>query len=134
MKIITTGQLLKILKEADSEMIFRKRNIRKFIKENVKFHYYCSNFVVDYEDFNYKINPKGIDKHYKIPRIRTMTSAVKEFNAIHKEKINIHTIEKCLKVNKNIPYIKGERLLLINYDILEKEILLQLKLRKNHKK
>ena len=79
---------------------------------------------------SYKVNPKNITKHYEVPKIRTMTSAVREFNKFHYEQINIHIIEELLKNNPRFSYQKGTRFYLINYDELEKEILLQLSLKR----
>ncbi len=132
MRITTTGNLLKLFHKYDKDTMLRKRNIRKFIVDNVKYQKSGQMFIVDGDDFMNKVNPKQIDIHYSIPRIRTITSAVKEFNKTHPTQINIHIIEKCLAENSNISYYKGARLYLINYDELEKAILIQLKKRKRN--
>ena len=130
MRITTTGNLLKLFHKYDKDTILRKRNIRKFIVDNVKYQKCGQKFVVDGDDFMLQVNPKQIETYYPIPRIRTITSAVKEFNKTHTQQINIHIIEKCLAENKGISYYKGARLYLINYDELEKEIIKQLRKRK----
>ena len=131
MKILTTGQLCKKFEEEDKDTFLRKRNLRNFIRtNNVKYHMFGPQYLIDIEDFMNKVNPKNITQHYEVPKIRTMTSAVREFNKFHYEQINIHIIEELLKNNPRFSYQKGTRFYLINYDELEKEILLQLSLKR----
>lgn len=128
MKIATSGDILKIFKSEDSETILRTTNIRTFTKQNnIKYHIVGQIWAIDFEDFMSKINPYKNLNHYPIPRIRTIASSFKEFNKTHKTQINNHMVERCLARNKKIPYIKYGRIWLINYDILEKEIIKQLK-------
>lgn len=134
MKITTTGKILDLFHKNDKDTILRKRNIRKFIVDNVKYQKCGQHYIIDEDDFMNKVNPKQIDKYYSIPKIRTIASSVKEFNKTHTKQINIHIVEHCIKTYKNIPYHKSIRFYLINYDELEKAILIELKKRSYRKR
>lgn len=122
MKVITTGNLYKLFKENDKDTIIRQRNIRKLVTDNdFKFHKVGENYLIDYEDFMKKINPKNITKRFDIPKLRTIKSATREYNKTHKKQISYHVVEKCI-ANKEISFVKTIRVYLINYDELEKEI------------
>ena len=110
MKFAQSVELVKLLKEFDENHYFRKINIKKFVKQNsIKHHFVGPVMLIDKEDFFKKINPTNIKKSYKIPKIRTMASTVREYNKNELDKINTHTIfcKRC-DVKINIHYLQGE--------------------------
>lgn len=117
--------ILRKIKAMDEETIFRKRNIIKFTTTHNVLHHKVGNcYLIDFEDFMKTINPLKINKSYPIPRIRTVESATKEYNRIHKPRITHHVVADCLKKYKDeISYLKSERQYLINYDELEKQLI-----------
>ena len=130
MKVITTGNLHKIIKERDENTIIRVENLTELIQDlNIKHHKVSDQYLIDFEDFFKKINPKNLSHHYKIPKLRNVRSATSEYNKTHKKQISYHEVERCLATD-NVSYIKTKRYYLINYEELEEEIEKQSILRK----
>ena len=122
MKIITTGNLYKLFKENDEDTIIRMRNLRTLVANNdFYYHKVGENYLIDYDDFMKKINPKNLEHRYEIPKLRSIKSATREYNKTHKNQISYHLVEKCV-ASGNVSYVKTIRYYLINYIELEKEI------------
>lgn len=130
--MIEPNRLYDKIISVDEKTVFRRKKLIYFIKDNNIKHQKCGQrYLIDEEDFIKTINPKMINKLYSIPRVRTIESAVREFNATHIKQINHHIAKKCILENKNISLIKGVRLHLLNYDEFEKEIILMNKRKRN---
>ena len=122
MKIITTGNLYKIFKENDEDTIIRMRNLRTLVRNNnFNYHKVGENYLIDYDDFMKKINPKNLERGYEIPKLRSIKSVTREYNKTHKNQISYHLVERCIATG-NVSYVKAIRLYLINYEELEREI------------
>ena len=122
MKIVTTGNLYKIFKENDEDTIIRMRNLRTLVRNNnFNYHKVGENYLIDYDDFMKKINPKNLEHRYNIPKLRSIKSATREYNKTHKNQISYHLVERCIATG-NVSYVKTIRLYLINYEELEREI------------
>ena len=133
MKFAQSVELVKLLKEFDENHYFRKINIKKFVKQNnIKHHFVGPVMLIDKEDFFKKINPANIKKSYRIPKIRTMASTVREYNKNELDKINTHTLDQCREQNNKLKIVKCDRLLLINYQEIKREIDI-IKYLRNHK-
>jgi len=119
MRIVTTGNLSKLFKENDPNTILRIKNIRNLINDNdFNFHKVGQNYIIDYDDFMTKVNPKNIEHRFEIPKIRSIQSATREYNQTHTKKISYHVVEKCIADNL-VAYVKTKRYYLINYQELE---------------
>lgn len=127
MKKMTTGEIYRIFKQADNNTPIRKLNMRYYCKiENVS-HTICNHkWLIDFNDFLTRLNPKGITERKSLPRLRTKISAQKEWNSKHRTKIKHHIIDVICDSGKVFVYKHG-RVNIINYDELEQELIRILK-------
>lgn len=129
MKKITTGSIFRLFKMEDKDTILRKTNIRAFcIRKKVK-HVITQNIcLIDLQSFMDTVNPRHIDRHYNMPRLRTKIGAQNEWNSCHRKKIKHHIIDQICDSEKVFVYKNG-RYNVINYDELETELIKELKKR-----
>ena len=123
MKYLTPQQILAKIKKYDPDTIFTARNIVNFTKtNNIKYSKCSGRYFIDFDGFLQKLNPKNIDKNYKVPIIRKKDPSVELFNKTHKSQINKHIVLSCLKTTENA-FHKDCTLYLINYDLIEDAII-----------
>lgn len=128
MKKFTTGEVYKAFSYEDNNTIIRKRNLRKFSKENNVNHTICQGiYLFDFDDFVEKVTPsEEIKQIEKLPRLRTKKTAQEEWNATHRRKIKHYIIDIACE-SGNVFIYKHGRKNIINYDELEAEIIRRLK-------
>lgn len=123
MKKMTTGEIYKIFKQYDKDTVIRRTNMRYFCKKvNVKYTICQSKWLIDFNDFLNKLNPKGYTERKRLPRLRTKITAQLEWNSKHRKKIKHHIIDKICDSGKVFVFKHG-RYNIINYDELEKELI-----------
>ena len=120
MRLVTSGDIWRIFKEADKDTILRRPNLRRFAKDNgIEYYIIGDKWLINKEEFFRAVTPKGELEHQDVPRMRCIKSAVNEWNTTHKRvKIDKHVIEKCI-ASDAVFKMKRENVWLINYDQLE---------------
>ena len=127
MKRYTSEDIYRVFLKNDKDTVLRKLNLRYFSRDyNVDYYITQSIWFIDFEDFMKKINPNGIDRECKMPRLRTKITAQNEWNSHHREKIK-HFIIDQICVSGKVIVRKHGRYNLINYDELEQELIKILK-------
>ena len=65
------------------------------------------------------VNPKGMQEHYELPRIRHKSSSVRLWNKEHPRRlIDKHVVEACVQ-DERVFFYKRENVWVVNYDQLE---------------
>lgn len=97
--------------------------MRYFCKtENVN-HTICNHkWLIDFNDFLNRLNPKGYNERKPLPRLRTKKTAIIEWNSQHRTKIKHHIVDKICDSGKVFVFKHG-RYNIINYDELEQELI-----------
>ena len=123
MRLVTSGDIWRIFKEADKDTILRRPNLRRFAKDNgIEYYIIGDKWLINKEEFFRAVTPKGELEHQDVPRMLCIKSAVNEWNTTHKRvKIDKHVIEKCI-ASDAVFKIKRENVWVINYDQLEPKI------------
>ena len=104
----------------DEKTIIRKPNLRYFARDNSVEHYvYEKAWLINFEQFMKKLNPKNMTEHYSLPRIRQRNAAVILWNKDHPRcPIDKHIVEACV-MDERVCFYKRDRTWMINYDQLE---------------
>jgi hypothetical protein len=120
MKLVSSGDIWRIFKDADPGTIVRRPNLRRFAKENGIEHYVIGDkWLINKDEFIKALTPQGDLERQSMPRMRCIRSAVNEWNSTHKRvKIDKHVIERCMASEK-VFKMKRELVWIINYDQLE---------------
>lgn len=127
MKKFTSGEIYRTFLGSDKKTIIRRTNLRYFSRKHNVDHTVCQGlWLVDFDDFLEKVNPKNINKVESLPRLRTKISAQHEWNATHRTKIKHYIIDLACE-SGNVFVYKHGRKNIINYDELEQEIIRRLK-------
>ncbi|MDD4816183.1 MAG: hypothetical protein PHQ62_03510 [Clostridia bacterium] len=128
----TTGYIYREFLKQDKDTMIRKTNMRTFSKQKCVKHTICQNkWLIDMQDLITKLNPKEIDDHKTLPRLRTKISAQNEWNSHHRKKIKHYIIDTICDSGKVFVYKHG-KYNIINYDELEREIIKMLRENKKY--
>lgn len=121
-RFVTSGELQRMFLEEDERTIITRPNCRKFCLDNDIFmEIHEKAWLIEFETFMKKINPKKFNQHYDLPKMRNIQQCVSLWNKTHKrhgQMIDKHTVEKCLKNRRVFAYHHGNRWI-INYNQLE---------------
>ncbi len=127
MKMKTSGQIYRLIKEIDEDTVIRRLNMRQYVQKNNLKHIITQNkWLIDYEDFINSLNPTHIQEAQKFPRMRSKKTAMEEWNKSHRKKIKHHIVDKICSSGRIFVYHNG-RHNVINYDQLEQELIRILK-------
>ena len=59
-KLVTSGYIAKLFKQADKNTIIRRPNLRRFAEQNdVEYYVHDTAWLINFDDFMSKINPQG---------------------------------------------------------------------------
>lgn len=121
MDLTTTGEMSRKFLEADPGTIVRKNNIRTVVLQYGIRHSISRDICLfDGEEFIRVLNPRGIKRKSKLPRMRNIQTAMREWNESHKtNKIDKHAVENCMR-DSSVFKMKRGNVWLINYDQLER--------------
>lgn len=127
MKMKTSGQIYRIIKEIDEDTVIRRLNMRQYVqKNNLKYIITQKKWLIDFDDFINSLNPTQIQEPQKFPRMRSKKTAMEEWNKTHRKKIKHHIVDKICSSGRIFVYHNG-RYNVINYDQLEEELIRILK-------
>ena len=98
----------------------RKPNLRYFARDNGVEHYvYDAAWLINFEQFMKKLNPKNMTEHYSLPRMRQRNASVRLWNREHPRcQIDKNVVEACV-TDERVCFYKRDRTWVINYDQLE---------------
>ncbi len=104
----------------DEKTIIRKPNLRYFARDNGVEHYvYDAAWLINFEQFMKKFDPKNMTEHYSLPRMRQRNALVRLWNREHPRcQIGKHVVESCV-VDEQVCFYKRDRTWVVNYDQLE---------------
>ena len=124
-RFVTSGELQRLFLSEDERTIITRPNCRKFCLDNdIYMEIHEKAWLIDFKPFMAKINPKKIEKHYKLPKMRNIRQCVKIWNNTHRrfsQIIDKHTVERFLNDKRVFAYHYGNRWI-INYNQLESVI------------
>lgn len=128
--LMTSGGIYRLFLKCDGCTIIRKPNLRRFVQANGIFHFISSSgkWLIDYNEFIQKINPRRIDARVEMPRLRWHDDSIRNFKQKHPdvEGASMTVAEQAFKSDRVFKTLNGQRWI-INYDQLEQEILRILK-------
>ena len=121
-KLVTSGYIAKLFKQADKNTIIRRPNLRRFAEQNVvEYYVHDTAWLINFDDFMSKINPQGEQVKCEMPLLRNKHDSLIRFNRTHKYAVDKHTIDRCTASDNVSKFLHG-RIWIINYRELEKEI------------
>ncbi|MDE6292418.1 MAG: hypothetical protein K2L98_01920 [Bacilli bacterium] len=119
--IMTTGGIWRAFLSADPATKIRKLNMRLFVAKNNIWHFVSSagNWMIDVDELLYKLNPRGVNARFDVPRLRWHDDTVRGFKKLHPElPVTMSIIENTLQSESVFSVMNGRRWI-INYDQLE---------------
>ena len=123
--IMTTGEIWRAFLLADPATKIRKLNMRLFVAKNNIWHFVSSagKWLIDVDELLYKLNPRGVNTRFDVPRLRWHDDTVRGFKKRHPElPITMSIIENTLQLKRVFSVMNGHRWI-INYDQLELEVI-----------
>ena len=121
-KLVTSGYIAKLFKQADKNTIIRRPNLRRFAEQSgVEYYVHDTAWLINFDDFMSKINPQGEQVKCEMPLLRNKHDSLIRFNRTHKYAVDKHTIDRCTASDNVSKFLHG-RIWIINYRELEKEI------------
>ena len=95
-KLVTSGYIAKLFKQADKNTIIRRPNLRRFAEQNdVEYYVHDTAWLINFDDFMSKINPQGEQVKCEMPLLRNKHDSLIRFNRTHKYAVDKHTIDRC---------------------------------------
>ncbi len=119
-----SGEIWRMFQAEDPETKVRKLNLRLFVKEQGIWYFTSSvgHWVIDVDALMYKLNPRGIDCAFNMPRLRWHDETVRRFRWLHQDiPVTINIVEKAFQ-SDNVFKIQNGLRWIINYDQLEREV------------
>ena len=119
-RLATSGEIYRLFLAEDEKTIIRKPNLRYFARDNGVEHYvYEKAWLINFEQFMKKLNPKNMTEHYSLPRMRHRNASVRLWNREHPRcQIDKHVVEACV-TDERVCFYKRDRTWVVNYDQLE---------------
>ena len=78
-RLATSGEIYRLFLAEDEKTIIRKPNLRYFARDNGVEHYvYEKAWLINFEQFMKKLNPKDMKEYYSLPRMRHRNASVKK--------------------------------------------------------
>ena len=91
-KLVTSGYIAKLFKQADKNTIIRRPNLRRFAEQNdVEYYVHDTAWLINFDDFMSKINPQGEQVKCEMPLLRNKHGLVGS--------------EMCIRDSINMPLI-----------------------------
>ena len=128
--LMTSGEIWRTFLHGDADTKLRRLNIRLFVKEQGIWYFIAPTrkWVIDFNAFMEKVNPRHINERVEIPRLRWHDDSVRNFKRTHPELegATMTIAEQALHSDKVFKTLNGHRWI-INYDQLEQEVISILK-------
>lgn len=128
--IMTSGEIWRTFLARDPETKLRRLNIRLFVKEQGIWHFVSPTrkWLIDFNAFMEKVNPRHISERVKIPRLRWHDDSVRNFKRTHPELegATMTIAEQAFRSDSVFKTLNGH-CWIINYDQLEQEVISILK-------
>lgn len=122
---MTSGEIWRTFLERDADTKIRKLNIRLFVKEQNIWHFVSPSrkWVIDFNEFMEKVNPRHINERVEMPRLRWHDDSVRNFKKTHPDlPVTMAIAEQAFKSYRVFKTLNGHRWI-INYDQLEQEVI-----------
>ncbi len=119
-----SGEIWRMFQAEDPETKVRKLNLRLFVKEQGIWYFTSSagHWVIDADELMYKLNPRGVDCAFDMPRMRWHDETVRRFRYLHQDiPVTISIVENAFQ-SDNVFKVKNGHRWIINYDQLEREV------------
>ncbi len=119
-----SGEIWREFLSEDPDTKVRKLNLRLFVKEQGIWYFTSSvgHWVIDADELMYKLNPRGVDCSFDMPRLRWHDETVCRFRYLHQDiPVTISIVEKAFQ-SDNVYKIQNGHRWIINYDQLEREV------------
>ena len=119
-----SGEIWRMFQAEDPETKVRKLNLRLFVKEQGIWYFTSSvgHWVIDADELMHKLNPRGVDCAFNMPRLRLHDETVRRFRWLHQDiPVTINIVEKAFQ-SDNVFKIQNGHRWIINYDQLEREV------------
>lgn len=119
-----SSEIWRMFQAEDPETKVRKLNLRLFVKEQGIWYFTSSagHWVIDADELMYKLNPRGVDCTFDMPRMRWHDETVRRFRYLHQDiPVTINIVEKAFQ-SDNVFKIQNGHRWIINYDQLEREV------------
>lgn len=119
-----SGEIWRAFLSEDPETKVRRLNLRLFVKEQGIGYFISSvgHWLIDYNELMYKLNPRGVDCKFDIPRLRWHDDTVRGFKMQHPDlPVTMTMAEKAFQ-SDNVFKIKNGGRWILNYDQLETEV------------
>ena len=119
-RLATSGEIYRLFLAEDEKTIIRKPNLRYFARDNgVEHCVYDAAWLINFEQFMKKLNPKDMKEYYSLPRMRHRNASVRLWNREHPRcQIDKHVVEACV-TDERVCFYRRDRTWVINYDQLE---------------
>ena len=122
--LMSSGEIYRTFLCRDPDTKIRKLNIRLFVKAYDIWHFVSPSrkWVIDFNAFMEKINPRHINERVEITRLRWHDDSVRNFKRTHPELAgaSMTIAEEAFKSDNVFKTLNGHRWI-INYDQLEQE-------------
>ena len=107
-KLVTSGYIAKLFKQADKNTIIRRPNLRRFAEQNgVEYYVHDTAWLINFDDFMSKINPQGEQVKCEMPLLRNKHDSLIRFNRTHKYAVDKHTIDRCTASDNVSKFLHG---------------------------
>ena len=119
-RLYSSGDIYRLFKENDEHTIIRRPNCRQFcLDNNIFMDIHEKAWLIDFAPFMKALNPKKIQYHYELPRMRNIQQCVKLWNNTHRRQgkmIDKHMVERF--VGDDRVFTCKYKRTIINYDQL----------------
>ena len=117
-KLVTSGYIAKLFKQADKNTIIRRPNLRRFAEQNdVEYYVHDTAWLINFDDFMSKINPQGKQVKCEMPLLRNKHDSLIRFNRTHKYAVDKHTIDRCTASDNVSKFLHGRIWIILSQNV-----------------
>ena len=117
-KLVTSGYIAKLFKQADKNTIIRRPNLRRFAEQNdVEYYVHDTAWLINFDDFMSKINPQGEQVKCEMPLLRNKHDSLIRFNRTHKYAVDKHTIDRCTASDNVSKFLHGRIWIILSQNV-----------------
>ena len=117
-KLVTSGYIAKLFKQADKNTIIRRPNLRRFAEQNdVEYYVHDTAWLINFDDFMSKINPQGKQVKCEMPLLRNKHDSLIRFNRSHKYAVDKHTIDRCTASDNVSKFLHGRIWIILSQNV-----------------
>ena len=117
-KLVTSGYIAKLFKQADKNTIIRRPNLRRFAEQNnVEYYVHDTAWLINFDDFMSKVNPQGEQVKCEMPLLRNKHDSLIRFNRTHKYAVDKHTIDRCTASDNVSKFLHGRIWIILSQNV-----------------